>query len=137
MTRAAAPALAACLLAGGCGGGDERAASTPSPIAASRSEQENGGPGDERPMRYRTRLTIGSDGSRPVRVAVRGDFALEFVIRNDTGRRHRVSFAGREVSVPGHRTRALRTGGVRPGRHVLRAGEAGRVEVLAAPPGEP
>jgi len=132
-----AAGLAAGLLAAGCGGSEERPAATPSPIVAPPAEQENGGPGDERAARYRTRLTIGRGGIRPAQVAVRGFFALEFVIRNDTGRRHRVRFAGRTASVPAHRTRSLRTGGVRPGRHVLRAGSAGRVEVLAAPPGEP
>ena len=107
------------------------APTTPGPVA------QPGGAGDEKPARYRTRLRIGPDGIGPAQVAVRGSFALEFVIRNDTARGRRVTFAGKSVRVPAHMTATLRHRGVRPGRRVLRAGNAGRVEVLAAPPGEP
>jgi hypothetical protein len=153
--RAPAVLLVACgLLAAGCGDSEEPAASTPTPTStptasptafapsapeppAENPEAQPGGAGDEQPARYRTRLTIGRSGISPARVAVRGFFALEFVIRNDTRSRRRVNFEGETVSVPGMAAATLRHGGVRPGRHTLRAGSAGRVEVLAAPPGEP
>ena len=156
--RAAAAALAAVIMVAGCGGSEESAdppasptpTPTPTPSAEPTAfapsapappedapEAQPGGAGDEEPIRYRTRLRVGPDGIRPARVAVRGFFALEFVIRNDTPRPVRVEFEGEAVSVPARATGRLLSGGVPPGRHSLSAGPAGRVEVLAAPPNEP
>ena len=160
--RAAAAALAAGLLAAGCGGSDERAGTptptasptrTPSPTSAAGAaptafapsapeppldapEAQPGGAGDEQPIRQQVRLTIGAGGVTPRLVKVSAFLSVELVVRNATAAEQIVSVRGakprRAVSVGRGETRRLPVMGLRRGRYRIDAGQAGRATLVVS-----
>jgi hypothetical protein len=159
--RAAAAMLVAGLLAGGCGGSEERAASTAtptptptptptvtptaSPTAFAPSapappengpEAQPGGAGDEEPIRQRVRLTIDDGGVTPRVVKVSAFLPVELVLRNATSGEQivfvRAAKPSRAVSLATGETGRLRVDGLRRGRYVIDAGQAGRATLVSS-----
>jgi hypothetical protein len=108
---------------------------TATPTETPSPEDQEGGAGDESPARIRVDLTIDGEGITPPTVTVAPFLALELVVRNDTLRRQRVRFRGRSRSVEAGKRGRLLAPGVRPGGYEVDAGPAGKVRLVAAPPG--
>jgi hypothetical protein len=137
--RTPAAALAACLLAAGCGGSDERASTptpTPTASAARQPEAQPGGAGDEQPIRQPVRLTIGDDGITPKLVKVSAFLGVELVIRNETAREQVVTVLRarpkRAVSIGAGETGRLRFDGLRRGRYPIEGYAAGRATLVSS-----
>ena len=139
--RAPAAALAACLLAAGCGGSDDRASTptpTPSPATLTRPEAEPGGAGDEQPIRQRARLTVGDDRAlTPRRVGVQAFLAVDLAFRNRSSRKQLISVtaagATRGVQAAAGRTVTMHLEGLRPGSYRIAVKGGGRAALIAAP----
>ena len=152
--RAAAAALAACLLAAGCGDSEERASPTPTPTATPKAsptafapsapeppdngpEAEPGGAGDEEAISQRVRLTIGGDRAiRPRRIKVSGFLALDLSIRNRSGGGRMISIAGpgleRGVEIGPGLTVTTHLEGLRPGAYRIAVDEGGRAMLIVS-----
>ena len=151
--RAAAAALATCLLVAGCGESDERASSTPtatpkaSPTAFAPSapeppedapEAQPGGAGDEEAISQRVRLTVNRDGTlRPRRVEVSAFLAADLVFRNRSSREQLISVtaagAKRAVQIGPGLTVTMHVEGLRPGAYRIEVDGGGRATLVAAP----
>ena len=151
--RAAAAALAACLLAAGCGDSDESASPTPtatpkaSPTAFAPSapeppedapEAQPGGAGDEEAISQRVRLTVNRDRSlRPRRVEVSAFLAADLAFRNRSSRQEVISVTAaggkRAVQAPPGRTVTMHLEGQRPGTYRIEVEGGGRATLVAAP----
>jgi hypothetical protein len=138
--RAPAAALAACLLAAGCGGSEERA-STPTPTppvtaAIVEPEAEPGGAGDEQPIRQPVRLTIGDDGIKPSLREVSAFLGVEIVVRNTTSREQVVTVLRarprRAVTIAPGKTGRLRLAGLRRGRYRIQAATGARATLVSS-----
>jgi hypothetical protein len=152
--RAAAAALAACLLAAGCGGSDERASSTPTPTATPKAsptafapsapeppedapEAQPGGAGDEEAISQRVRLTVNRDRTlRPRRVEVSAFLAVDLAFRNRASREQLISVtaagAKRGVQVGPGLTVTMHLEGLRPGAYRIEVDGGGRATLVAA-----
>ena len=156
--RAAAGALAACLLGAGCGESDERASPTPTqtpaptatrtaaPTAFAPSapeppengpEAEPGGAGDEEAISQRVRLTVGRDRAiRPRRIKVSGFLAIDLSIRNRSGGGRRLSIAGpelkRRVEVGPGLTVTTHLEGLHPGAYPIAVEDGGRATLIVS-----
>ena len=154
--RAAAAALAACLLAAGCGDSEERASPTPtqtptptpkaSPTAFAPSapeppdngpEAEPGGAGDEQAISQRVRLTVGADRAiRPRRIKVSGFLAVDLSVRNRSGGGRMISIAGpgleRGVQIGPGLTVTTHLEGLRPGAYRIAVDEGGRAMLIVS-----
>jgi hypothetical protein len=152
--RAPAAALAACLLAAGCGGSsEERADSTATPSATPRAsptafapsapeppengpEAQPGGAGDEEPILQRVRLTVGDDrGLTPREVRVDAFLAVDLAFRNRSSRTQLISVtaagARRGVQAGPGRTVTMHLEGLRPGRYRVEVARGGRATLIA------
>ena len=150
--RAAAVALAACLLAAGCGGSDEPASSTPtatpkaSPTAFAPSapeppedapEAQPGGAGDEEAISQRVGMTVGRDRAlSPRRVKVSGFLAVDLAIRNRSGGDRLISITGpglqRGVEIGPGLTVTTHLEGLRPGAYRIEVEEGGRATLIVS-----
>ena len=150
--RAAAAALAACLLVAGCGDSDERASSTPtatpkaSPTAFAPSapeppedapEAQPGGAGDEEAISQRVLLTVNRDRTlRPRRVEVSAFLAVDLVFRNRSSREQLISVtaagAKRGVQIGPGLTVTVHLEGQRPGAYRIEVEGGGRATLVAA-----
>jgi len=142
MRHAPAAALAACLLAAGCGGGSEERASTPTPTpratakAATQPEAEPGGAGDEQPIRQPVRLTVRDDGITPQLVKVSAFLGVELIVRNATSRTQVVTVLRarprRTLSVGAGKTGRLRFAGLRRGRYRIQGSSGARATLVSS-----
>jgi hypothetical protein len=100
--------------------------------ARKRGEDQEGGGGDEEAARTPVRVVVDGEGITPPSVAVPAFIALRVTVRNDLPRAIRVRI-GRErrVTVRARERRAIDAGGLRPGRHAIDAGVAGRGVIVA------
>ena len=135
--RAPLAALAACLLAAGCGGSDEERAATPTATATpDRPEAQPGGAGDEQPIRQPVALTVGDDGITPKLVKVSAFLGVELVIRNGTSREQVVTVLRarprRAVSIGAGETGRLRLDGLGRGRYTIEGYAAGRATLVSS-----
>jgi hypothetical protein len=137
--RAPAAALAACLLAAGCGGAEERASTpTPPPTAAiaTQPEAEPGGAGDEQPIRQPVRLSVGDDGIRPKLVKVSAFLGVDLIVRNATSRTQVVTVLRARprhaLSVRAGRTGRLRLAGLRRGRYTIQGSSGARATLVSS-----
>lgn len=154
--RTPVAALAACLLAAGCGGSQERALETPAPTptATPRAsptafapsapeppengpEAEPGGAGDEEPILQRVRLTVGDDrGLNPRRVKVNAFLAVDLAFRNRSSRKQLISVtaagATRGVQAAPGRTVTMHLEGLRPGAYRIEVEDGGRATLVAS-----
>jgi hypothetical protein len=152
--RAAAGALAACLLAAGCGDSDERASPTPTPTATQTAaptafapsapeppdngpEAEPGGAGDEEAISQRVRLTVGRGRAiRPRRIEVSAFLAIDLSIRNRSGGGRLLSIAGpgleRGVEVGPGLTVTTHLEGLRPGAYRIAVEGGGRATLVVS-----
>jgi len=154
--RAAAVALAACLLAAGCGGSDETGSttSTPTPTATPKAsptafapsapeppengpEAQPGGAGDEEAISQRVRLTVDrSRALRPRRVTVSGFLAVDLVIRNRSGGERLISVIGagatRSVQAAPGLTVTMHLEGLRPGAYQIAVEGGGRATLIVS-----
>jgi hypothetical protein len=154
--RAVAAALAACLLAAGCGDSDESASNTPtatatatakaSPTAFAPSapeppengpEAEPGGAGDEEPISQQVRMTVDrARAIRPRRVKVSGFLAVNLAIRNRSGGERLISIAGpglkRGLQIGAGLTVATPLEGLRPGAYRIEVEDGGRATLIAS-----
>lgn len=121
---AAAAALALALVAAGCGDGEEsppdtiRAPETTAPSHAVSPEDQEGGAGDEEPIRVPATFTFTRSGAvRPTVVAVPAFFtiALRGVSRDD--RPHEIVFRGTTIEVPAGGRASARIEGLEEGRY--------------------
>jgi hypothetical protein len=153
--RAAAAALAACLLAAGCG---ERASQspptrTPTPTATPKAsptafapsapeppdngpEAEPGGAGDEAGNVQRVRMTVSRNRSiRPRRVEVTGFLAIDLTIRNRSGGGRLISITGtgikRGVEIGRGLTVTSHLDGLRPGTYRVQVEAGGRAKLVS------
>ena len=155
-----AAALAACLLAAGCGDSEERASKTPtptqtptpaatpkaSPTAFAPSapeppdngpEAEPGGAGDEEAISQLVRLTVSRDRAiRPRRVKVSGFLAVDLSIRNRSGGGRVISITGpgleRGVEIGPGLTVTTHLEGLRPGAYRIAVDDGGRAILIAS-----
>ena len=154
--RAAAAALAASLLAAGCG---ERASQspptrTPTPTATPKAsptafapsapeapdngpEAQPGGAGDEEAIRQRVRLTVGRDRAiRPRRISLSGFLAVDLSIRNRSGGGRLLSITGpgleRGVEIGPGLTVTTHLEGLRPGAYRIAVEEGGRATLVVS-----
>ena len=149
-----AAALAACLLAAGCGGSEECASTTPTPTATPKAsptafapsapeppedapEAQPGGAGDEEAISQKVRLTVGRDRAlRPRRVEVSAFLAVDLAIRNRSGRERLITVAGpgldRGVGIGAGLTVTTHLEGLRPGGYRIEVEEGGRATLIAA-----
>jgi hypothetical protein len=138
--RARAAMLAACVLAAGCGGAQEHAASTrtatPAASPTNGPEAQPGGAGDEQPLRQPVRLTIDGDGFHPALVKAHALLAVELVIRNGTPREQVVTVVGakpkRAVSIATEQTGRLRLRGLQRGRYRIEGFAAGQATLVSS-----
>ena len=156
--RAAAAALAACLLAAGCGDSEERASQTPTPTQTPAAtpkvsptafapsapeppdngpEADPGGAGDEEAISQRVRLTVSRDRAiSPRRVKVSAFLAVDAAFRNRTSREQVISLiaagAKRAVQAPPGRTVTMHVEGLRPGVYRIAVKGGGRETLVAA-----
>ncbi len=136
--RAPAAALAACLLAAGCGGGSKERTSTPTPTAnaARQPEAHPGGAGDEQPIRQPVRLTVGDHGIRPKLSKVSAFLGVELVIRNTSSREQVVTLLHarprRAATVAAGRTGRLRLTGLRRGRYIIQGSTGARATLVSS-----
>jgi hypothetical protein len=136
--RAAAAALAACLLAAGCGDSDSEQRASPTPKRSlAGPEDEPGGAGDEQPIVQRVRLTVGKGRTiRPRRVEVTALLTVGLAIRNRSGRGQLVSVTGhglkRGLEVGPGLTVTMRLEGLRPGRYRVQVEKGSRATLVAA-----
>ena len=154
--RAAAAALAACLLAAGCGDSEERASQTPTPTPTATPEAaptafapsapeppdngpeaEPGGAGDEQAISQRVRLTVSRDRAiRPRRVKVSGFLAVDLSVRNRSGGGRMISIAGpglkRGVEIGPGLTVTTHLEGLRPGAYRIAVEEGGRATLIVS-----
>ena len=158
--RRAALVLAGLLGLAGCGGGGEsgsttqRTGSPPVPSAEAEPptatapsapapppdagvlqghgvEEQEGGAGDEEEARTPVVLAVDGEGMTPRRLVVPAFIALRITVRNDLSRPIRVRGAGADFAVPARARWTVKAGGLRPGRHPVRAGRAGRAVLVA------
>jgi hypothetical protein len=115
-----AVALAGLLAA--CGSGEKsppdtvRAPTTPS-NAVSPEEQE-GGAGDEEPIRVPARFTFTRSGDvRPTVIAVPAFLAIELTGLSKDGEPHEIVFRGTTIAVPAGGRASARLEGLKDGRH--------------------
>ena len=94
-------------------------------------EEQEGGAGDEEEARTPVALRVDAEGMTPPRVVVPAFIALRITVRNDLPRRIRVRGAGADFAVPARARWTVEAGGLRPGRHPVRAGRAGRAVLVA------
>jgi hypothetical protein len=134
--RAPLAALAACLLAAGCGGSEERAATPTATASPNRPEAQPGGAGDEQPIRQPVALTVGDDGITPKLFKVSAFLGVELVIRNATAREQVVTVLRarpkRAVSIGAGKTGRLRLDGLRRGRYTIEGYAAGRATLVSS-----
>ena len=152
--RAAAAALAGCLLAAGCGGSEERASQTPTPTPTPKAsptafapsapeppedgpEAQPGGAGDEEAISQQVRLTVGRDRAlSPRRVKVSGFLAVDLAIRNRSGGGRLISIGGpglkRGVEIGPGLTVTTHLEGLRPGAYRIQVEEGGRATLIAS-----
>ena len=154
--RAAAAALAACLLTAGCGGSEERASQTPAPTPTATPkasptafapsapeppdngpEAQPGGAGDEEAISQRVRLTVGRDRAlSPRRVKVSGFLAVDLAIRNRSDGGRLISIAGpglkRGVEIGPGLTVTTHLEGLRPGAYRIQVEGGGRATLIAS-----
>jgi hypothetical protein len=133
--RAPAAAVAACVLAAGCGGSDERV-STPTPSPAPLARPEPGGAGDEQPIRQPVRLTVSGDGITPSLVKVSAFLGVELIVRNASSRTQVVTVLRvrprRVLTVEAGATRRLRLAGLRRGRYRIRSAAGARATLVSS-----
>ena len=154
--RAAAAALAACLLAAGCGSSEERASQTPAPTPTATPkasptafapsapeppedapEAQPGGAGDEEAISQRVVLTVDrSRALRPRRVKVSGFLAVDLAIRNRSGGDRLISITGpglqRGVEIGPGLTVTTHLEGLRPGAYRIEVEEGGRATLIVS-----
>ena len=137
--RAPAAALAACLLAAGCGGSEERASTptpTPSPATLTQPEAEPGGAGDEQPIRQPVRLTVSDDGITPKLFKVSAFLGVELIVRNTTSRTQVVTVLRarprRALTVKAGKTGRLRFAGLRRGRYRIQGSSGARATLVSS-----
>jgi hypothetical protein len=135
--RAPAAAVAACVLAAGCGGPDERVSTpTPSPATLARPEAEPGGAGDEQPIRQPVRLTVSRDGITPRLVKVSAFLGVELIVRNASARTQVVTVLRvrprRALTVRAGATRRLRLAGLRRGRYRIQSAAGARATLVSS-----
>ena len=152
--RALAAALAACLLAAGCGDSGESASKTPTPTATPEAsptafapsapeppedapEAQPGGGGDEAGNAQRVRLTVDDERRiSPRRVEVSAFLAIDLAIRNRSSREQLVSVTAagtkRGVQAGAGLTVTMQLEGLRPGRYRVEVEEGGRATLIAA-----
>jgi hypothetical protein len=137
--RAQAAAVAACVLAAGCGGSDERVSTptpTPSPATLARPEAEPGGAGDEQPIRQPVRLTVSGDGITPSLVKVSAFLGVELIVRNASSRTQVVTVLRvrprRALTVEAGATRRLRLAGLRRGRYRIQSAAGARATLVSS-----
>ena len=153
--RARAAALAACLLAAGCGGSEESASQSPTPTATPKAsptafapsapeppedapEAQPGGAGDEEAISQRVRLTVNRDRTlRPRRVEVSAFLAADLVFRNRSSREQLISVTAagtkRAVQIGPGLTVTMHVEGLRPGAYRIEVDGGGRATLVAAP----
>jgi hypothetical protein len=152
--RAAAAALAACVLAAGCGDSEESASRTPTPTATAKAsptafapsapeppengpEAEPGGAGDEEPISQKVRMTVDrARAIRPRRVRVSGFLPVSLAIRNRSGGARLISIAGpglkRGLQIGPGLTVSTALEGLRPGAYRVAVDEGGRATLIAS-----
>jgi hypothetical protein len=139
--RAAAGALASCVLLAGCGGSGNGSASaparTPAPTPTGNGpEAQPGGAGDEQPARQRVRLSIRDDGIAPRLVKVSAFLPVALVVRNETVHEQIVTVLGtrprRALSVGKGVTATLHLDGLRRGRYTIEGYAAGRATLVSS-----
>jgi hypothetical protein len=120
----------------GCGGGEERAASTPTPARtaspAPTATPTAFAPSAPKPPVLRLRLTLRDDGFSPRRVTAPSFVPVRLVVRNASGRERLVSVAGTTKALalgPGVQA-TLDVDALEPGRHAIRSEPGGRATLV-------